>query len=281
MVMTENGSPIVPPEYASKIIDLIKDFSVAEKVLPHITMARETLQVPLATNGVTAYWVSEGGAITESAVTLSSVTLTAKKIAALTTITKEYLADAVSNPSIAQEIITQMAKAIANEIDRVILVGDSGGSDPFDGLLTLAGQTVTGATSGEITFDDLIDAIEKLEEKGYNAVQDAVFFVNPADKAKLRKLKDNNGNYIWQPSVVAGEPDRILGIPVITAAHLTAGNILLVAKPVALIGDRQDIEVSQSEDRYFEKDLVGIKMVARKAFAVADENAIIKIVPGA
>jgi HK97 family phage major capsid protein len=50
--------------------------------------------------------------------------------------------------------------------------------------------------------------------------KNAVFVMNDATVKAIRKLKDGNGQYIWQPSITAGTPDTILNRPVKTSAYV-------------------------------------------------------------
>ena len=66
-----------------------------------------------------------------------------------------------------------------------------------------------------ITADELIDLVYSLD-RPYR--KKAAFILNDATVAQIRKLKDVNGAYIWQPSLKDGEPDRLLGYPAYTSA---------------------------------------------------------------
>ncbi|WP_163505309.1 phage major capsid protein, partial [Escherichia coli] len=59
--------------------------------------------------------------------------------------------------------------------------------------------------------DDLIDLLYKLKSK-YR--KNAVWVMNSNTAAKLQKLKNGNGDYIWREGLVAGSPDTLLGRPV-------------------------------------------------------------------
>ena len=68
----------------------------------------------------------------------------------------------------------------------------------------------TTAAADAITSDEIIDLYHAL---GYLYRQNAVWFMNDATAAYIRKLIDGAGNYIWQPGIQAGQPDRLLGRP--------------------------------------------------------------------
>ena len=66
----------------------------------------------------------------------------------------------------------------------------------------------------------------------------AVWVMNDATIKAVRKLKDNNGAYIWQPSAQAGEPDRLFGYPVHTSAYAPEDAIAFGDYKYYNIGDR-------------------------------------------
>ena len=73
---------------------------------------------------------------------------------------------------------------------------------------------VTAASATAITADELISLVYSLKAP-YRSK--AKFLMNDATVAAIRKLKDLNGVYVWQPALTAGEPDRLLGYPLYTS----------------------------------------------------------------
>jgi len=90
---------------------------------------------------------------------------------------------------------------------------------------------VTTASATEITADEIINLIYALK-RPYR--KKAKFIMNDQTIAVLRKLKDENGQYLWQPSLQAGEPDRLLGYEVMTSAYVP---VIASGKPVIAFGD--------------------------------------------
>ena len=107
---------------------------------------------------------------------------------------------------------------------------------------------VTAASATAITADELIDLFYSLKAP-YR--RNAVWVLNDSTIKAIRKLKDNQGQYLWQPSPTAGAPDLLLGKPVRTSAYMPA--IAADAKTVAFgdfsyywIADRQGRSLSAS-----------------------------------
>lgn len=90
---------------------------------------------------------------------------------------------------------------------------------------------VTTASSTAITYDEIVNLVYALK-RPYR--KNAKFILNDQTIATLRKLKDGNGQYIWQPALQAGEPDRLLGYEVLTSAYVPT---IEAGAPVIAFGD--------------------------------------------
>ena len=87
--------------------------------------------------------------------------------------------------------------------------------------------------------------------------KNASFIMNDATLAQLRKLKDNNGAYIWQPSYQADEPDRILGYAVRTSAYAPADAIAFGDYSYYNIGDRGSRSFKQLNELFVGNGMIG------------------------
>ena len=116
-------------------------------------------------------------------------------------------------PYIAQEF----ARAFGIAEEEAFCIGD--GSGKPTGLFTANGGTVGVTTAGgtAITADEVISLVYSLKSP-YR--RNAKFLLNDATVAMLRKLKDGNGAYLWQPSVQAGQPDKLLGYDIYTSPYV-------------------------------------------------------------
>lgn len=113
-------------------------------------------------------------------------------------------------------LLTQFGKALANAEEDAFLNGDGTGKPTGIFAETGGGQIAGMVTSSAAKTDDIIDLVYTLK-RPYR--KNAVFIMNDKTLASLRKLKDNNGAYIWQTSYQAGEPDKVLGYTVHTSAY--------------------------------------------------------------
>ena len=145
-------------------------------------------------------------------------------------------------------IIEQFAQALANAEEDAFLNGDGEGK-PLGIFADDGGAEVgvTAASDKAITADEVISLIYSLK-RPYR--KKAKFILNDQTISALRKLKDNNGQYIWQPSLQAGEPDRLLGYEVLTsqfAPQIEAG------KPAIAFGDFSYYNIGDRGTRSFQE----------------------------
>jgi HK97 family phage major capsid protein len=116
-------------------------------------------------------------------------------------------------------IAQEFARAFGVAEEEAFCVGTGTGQP--SGIFTANGGEV-GVTAGSptaITVDNIIDLIYSLKSP-YR--RNAVFLMKDVTISGLRKLKDANGAYLWQPSVQAGQPDRLLGYPIYTSPYVPA-----------------------------------------------------------
>ena len=115
------------------------------------------------------------------------------------------------------------------------------------------------AAKTAITFDDMMDLYHSLRTP-YR--RNASWILNDSTVKAIRKLKDNNGNYIWQPSVQVGQPDRILSLPYRTSSfvpELAAGNKVIALGDYSYywIADRQGRKFKRLSELYAANGQIG------------------------
>ena len=130
--------------------------------------------------------------------------------------------------------------------------------------LDTANVVTTAGTS--IAADDIVNLVYKLK-RPYR--KNAAFIMNDAAIAAIRKLKDMNQAYMWQPSYSdGGEPDRLLGYPIYTsqfAPALEAGKAVIAFGDFSYyqIADRGTRSLYQLKELYMENDMTGFLMLER------------------
>ena len=144
-------------------------------------------------------------------------------------------------------IAREFAYAFGAAEEQAFCVGTGTGQPT--GLFTTNGGTVgvTAASATAVTTDEVISLIYALKAP-YR--KNAKFLMNDATVSALRKLKDSNGQYLWQPSLTAGTPDTILNRPVYTSSYVPA--IAAGAKTIAF-GDFSYYWIADRQGRSFKR----------------------------
>ena len=223
-----DGGYLVPEEWDNRLIDVLNEENIMRGLATHITTSGEH-KINIAGAKPTAAWIEEGGALQFTDAKFGQKIMDAHKLHVAVKVTEELLYDSMFD--LASYITTQFGIAIANAEEDAFLNGDGKGKPTglFDE--TNGGTVAKTLTGTKLGTDDVLDLVYALK-RPYR--KKASFIMNDQTLAALRKLKDNNGAYIWQPSYQAGEPDRLLGYAVHTSAFAPE---LAAGKPVMAFGD--------------------------------------------
>ena len=196
LVSAEAGA-VVPTSIANKIISKVYD------ICPVYAMAdrypvKGTLSIPYyeedSTASITVAYASEATALTANSGKFKSVELKGFLAGALAKVPKTLVNN--SDFALTDYIINKMAESIARWIEKEML---NGTTDKITGLST-ATQVVTAVASTAITADELIDLQEQIPDV-YQA--GSIFIMNKATRTAIRKLKDNDGNYLLNKDATA------------------------------------------------------------------------------
>jgi len=265
------GGFIVPPEYATQIIDLVTSYSIIRPLCTVVPMKSNLLYWPVVDGGGGAYWIDENAKKTESDLHFSQIVLRAYKLAMLVKVTDELLND--SNPKVDSILMSMFAKTIANREDLAFLQGTGGAGDPIIGIINSGIPIVPSGAA--LDFDDVFDAIGSVLRNNGSDI-DTVW--NAREYATLRKLKGADGQYLWD-NVPVPAPGRIDGrpvywdgnIPTNLGAGLNESYALVGDFNYAYIGDREDLVITNGLDgEDFSYDRSSFRAVKRVAFSVVD-----------
>ena len=206
------GGYLVPEEYDERLIQGLEEENILRQLGTTIQTSGEH-KINIASSKPAAAWIEEGGALTFGDAKFDQIVLDAHKLHVAVKVTEELLYDNAFN--LENHLISQFSKALANAEEESFLNGD-GVNKPL-GIFAAKGGGEIGVTttSDKISSDDILSLVYALK-RPYR--KNAAFILNDGTLAMLRKLKDSNGAYIWQPSYQQGEPDRLLGYPVYTSA---------------------------------------------------------------
>lgn len=252
-----NGGYLVPDEYDSRLIQVLNEENVMRSLGTAITTSGEH-KINIAATKPAAAWIEEGGALTFGDATFDQIILDAHKLHVAVKVTEELLYDNAFN--LENYILEQFGKALANAEEDAFING-TGTSQPL-GILAETGGAQVGVTtksSGKVTADEIIDLVYSLK-RPYR--KNAVFLANDACVAELRKLKDSTGQYLWQPSLQAGEPDRVLGYKVYISAYFPVpapGKAAVAFGDFSYynIGDRGSRSIAELKELFAGNGMVG------------------------
>ena len=245
-----DGGYLVTEEYDHRLIDVLTEENIMRSLGHTITTSGEH-KINIAATKSAAAWIEEGAALTFGDATFSQILLDAHKLHVAIKVTEELLYDNAFG--LENYIITQFGKALANAEEDAFLNGDGSGK-PTGLFAVTGGGTVAGTLSATIKSDDMLDLVYALK-RPYR--KNASFIMNDKTLAQLRKLKDNNGAYIWQPSYQAGEPDKVLGYAVHTSAYAPENAIAFGDYSYYNIGDRGTRSFKQLNELFAGNGMIG------------------------
>ncbi|KAF5030391.1 Phage capsid family protein [anaerobic digester metagenome] len=282
------GGVLVPEPMSATVLDLARNSAVVMQAgASTVPMTSSTLKLCKTSQDVTAYWRAEGEAITASDMAFEPMTLTAKVLAALVTVSIELIEDAANVQGL---IEASIASALGLELDRVALFGSGVGAEPL-GLFGAAGvQAVDmGATAGAAltNYDPFIVAQGKLLD--VNAIPGAIVMA-PRTATSLALLKDTTNQPLVAPASYASAVKLTSNQIPVDLTHGTAHNASVAftgAWSDLLVGMRTGLTLEASRVAgadAFAKMLVQIRCYLRADIAVARSNhfAMVKgIIPAA
>ena len=240
------GGYLVPDEYERTLIEALEDQNIFRQLAHVIHTSSGDRKIPVVASKGTASWIDEEAQYPESDDAFGQVSIGAYKLATMIKISEELLNDSVFD--MPAYIAKEFARRIGAAEEEAFFTGNGTGK-PL-GILAATGGAetwVTAAAADKITMDEVIDLFYSLRAP-YR--RNAVFIMNDATVKALRKLKDGQGQYLWQPSITAGTPDTILNRPVYTSGFMPT---LATGNKTILFGDLGYYWVADREGRSFKR----------------------------
>lgn len=264
VVKTSTGSP-VPTSFYNQVIEQARLVGpMLETSTTLRTAGGENLQIPSQAGWSTAAITGEGTAIAESDPTFNSfITLSAYKYSFLVQLSRELIED--SGVDILAFLATQTGNALGFKVNNDLTVG-SGSSQP-NGIVTAASSAVTGTASGPtFTADNLIDLAYSLDGSA-RRLPGVGWMMNTQSLGVVRKLKDNNGAYIFSPALADGN-DRVLSYPVFENPAMASNasatkSVIFGHLPSYYVRMAGGLRLDRSDDFAFSADLVTFRASMR------------------
>lgn len=205
-----------PMQFVEQLIKGLDDVLYMRRIshkTPSIGAA-QTLGFPYrATAAADADWKTEvAAADVESTLTYDQREFKPNRLTKLIKLSKTLVGHSNMAPGV---VLDELRRVIGVTLEKAYMTGNGSGKPlgiftaSNDGVPTT--QDVAAANATSFVFEDFIDLKYKLKGQYHNRAQ----WIMHRDLVKaVAKIKDLDGQYIWQPSAQAGQPDRLLGSPV-------------------------------------------------------------------
>ena len=276
------GGYLVPDEFERTLVQGLNSTNIIRAHAHVITTSSGLHKIPVVASHGSAAWIDENGAYTESDESFGQVQLDAHKVGTIIKVSEELLNDSAFD--LESYLSSEFIRRIGDKEEEAFISGN--GSSKPTGILNATGGggvgvTTAGATA--IVADELIDLFYSLKAP-YR--KNAIWVLNDSTIKAIRKLKNGDGTYLWQPAIKDGEVDSILGRPYFTSAY--APTIAAGAKSIIFgdlnyywIGDRQGISFKRLNELYAGNGQVGFlaskrldgKTVLAEAIKVLQQHA--------
>jgi HK97 family phage major capsid protein len=283
------GGYAVPEELDARIDGTLTAISPIRAIANVVKVGSAGYRKLVTTGGTPSGWVSEVAGRPETETPLfREIAPPSGELYANPAASQAMLDDAAFDVEgwLTGEIATEFARAegaafvLGSGIDRPKGFLTAPISMSFDGVRPFGTlQYVTSGAAGGFAAtapqDRLVDLVQALRPP-YR--QGAVFVMNSATAARIRKFKTSDGAFLWQPGLVAGQPDTLLGYPVVEAEDMpdVAADSLSIAfgnfKAGYLIAERTETQILR--DPYTHKPFVHFYATKRIGGQVANSEAI-------
>lgn len=275
------GANTVPISFYNQLVQHMIETSGVLAAGPTVlrTATGEQLQIPKTTaHSASAGIVAEAGTLSANEPTFGQVSLDAYKYGFLLQVSHELAND--TGVDLLGYLAMQAGRALGNGFGAHLVTG-TGSSQP-NGVLTAStlGKTGSASVAGAPNGDDLIDLFYSVIAP-YRQSSSCGWMMRDATVAAIRKLKDSTGQYLWQPGLTEGSPDRILGKPVYTdpnmpAVALAAKSILFGDFSTYFVREVETVRFERSDDFAFNTDLITYRAILRGDGDQVDTTGAIK-----
>ena len=271
------GGYLAPDQFTTDFVRDLVLFSPIRAIADVRNTSSHTVLYPKRTAITNAKWQGEAVATTGSEPAFAQGEIEVKNLATHVDINNQLVDDAVVD--IEAEVRLALAEDFGMKEAKAFVSGD-GVLEP-EGFMTAAGIPVTlNGHVANLSPDQLIAILYSLAPAYRSA---ATWVMNGNTLATIRKLKDSQGNYLWQPGLVAGQPETILGRPVVEAVDMP--DVAANAFPIALgafkaafrIYDRKAMDVKANPFLLMTQDQTRFHAFRRTGSAVVQPNALRKL----
>lgn len=272
MAKGDNGA-VIPTTIANRIIDTVKQVAPIYALTTKFNV-KGKLQFPVAKNAITTGYQTEFTDIASSAVGFDNVELDGYLIGALSKVSVSLINNAQFD--IVGYVVNKIAQSIAEFLEKELIVGATNIKGITDTSYENKGvKKVETATKGTLTADDLIDTQAALKMNVQDGCQ---WLMNQAMLTKVRKLKDNNDQYILNPDLRAGFGYELLGKPVMISDEMPADTVVYGNWSAMYVNIHEDINIRQLNEVYAAQHGVGFVAWAELDAKLVEQDKFAKLV---
>ena len=239
------GGYLVPDEFEHTLVQGLEEENVLRSLCTVIQTSSGDRKIPIVTAHGTASWVDEEDPIPTSDETFGQISIGAHKVATMIKVSDELLQDSVFN--LESYIAAEFARRIGAAEEEAFITGNGTGKPT--GLLHATNGAGIGVTTGgnTPTADEIFDLVHSIKSV-YR--RKAVFLLNDSTLKAIRKLKDGQGQYLWQPGLKEGQPDTLLNYRLVTSPYMQE---IGAGKKVILFGDFKSYWIADRQGRSFQR----------------------------
>lgn len=257
------GGNIVDDEMAAAIVETADEMSFV-RGLSNVMASNSDIKIPVESTRLAAVVKAEEAAYAETDPAFGQITLSSYKLTTLTKVSEELLYD--SEFDLAGWLSRAFGRAFGLGEDKLFLTG-SGSGEPT-GIINEGGVgNVTAASATVLTADELIDCYHTVLPE-YRNGGNVAWVMNDSTAKEIRQLKDTTNQYLWQPGLVAGTPDMLMGKPVYTNSNIPATATGNIAAAICnfdyfTIVDRGRVAVQRLDELYAGDGMTGFRAYSR------------------
>ena len=237
LTFTNNGA-VIPSSIADKIIEKVKDISPVFALATPYNVGG-TLTIPKydeSTQKITMSYADEFSELASTSGKFASIELSGFLAGALTKVSKKLVNN--SQFDLVSYVIEKMADAIVEWIEKEMLIGTT---SKIEGLSSIK-QVVTAAAQAAITADELIDCQEEVPDR---YMQNSIWIMNKKTRKAIRKLKDQEGNYLLNKDATSRWGYTLLGNDIYCSDQMPE---MAAGKTAVYFGDFSGLALKISEN---------------------------------
>jgi HK97 family phage major capsid protein len=272
-----DGGYLPSQDFYNKLVKVLEQQVIFRKIANVMSLGAFKTNIAIESSIATAAWGAEAASITETTPQFGQLILQPRRLAAITKASVELIEDAPARgPGFSVESILadQFARAFALAEEDAFCVGTAANNKPV-GIFTYTSSGIsdgkTCASTSAITANEILDLVYSLP-RAYRSSPTVAIVTSDAVLALIRKLASPGSNtflsYLWQPSFVLGEPDRLSGIPIYATPYAPA---IAAGARVAVIGDfsryhigvRSGMSVKVLRELYAGNGQIGFQAISR------------------